>query len=126
MKEITTISFIKMAQINPLDGKSNLQARRVVNNIISPLTTGIFSDQSWEAVRKIWDALDQANIHWQMTDNKYTHDEQNRPNGKDWTFKVEFTNNRNRLTVLWGVVRAAGAGSEEDPLSRYDLVGYVS
>lgn len=126
MKEIVTLSFVKMAQMNPLDGKSNQSARNMVNKIIHPYTVGFFSDQYWEPVNQIRDALDQAGLSWSFTNNRYTHDEQGRPNGKEWTFKVEFSNNRNRGTTLWGIIKATGAGTIEEPLSRYDLVAYVS
>ncbi len=128
MKVIKTAQYKKAAQepfLNPLDGKSNQQARRIANKII-PDVRGFFSDQSWEGIRRIWDAFDEAGLNWGIMDNKYLHDEHNRPTSKQWSVEIKFTNNKGRETTLYGTVVASGAGSVEDPLSRYDITAYVS
>jgi len=111
---------------NPLGGMRNREAKKFVNNLLFPLTKGFFRDDSWKGVQRIWKELDRVGFDWVMTDNKYSHDEEGRPSGKTWWFEVRFYNNNDRYTVLNGIVRAAGAGSIEDPLERYDLVAYVS
>ena len=70
--------------------------------------------------------MDAAVINWVMTDNKYRHDERGRPSAKEWKFEVYFHDKNQRFKTLYGIVIAAGAGSVEDPLDRYDLVAYVS
>ena len=47
--------------------------------------------------------------------------------GKIWNIEINFTNNKGRPTKLHGTVTAAGAGAgtREDPLSRYDITAYV-
>jgi hypothetical protein len=61
-----------------------------------------------------------------MTGNQYLHNEQGVPNGKTWKFTIKFENNNRREMTLYGIVTASGAGTVADPLSRYDLVAYVS
>jgi hypothetical protein len=120
-----------------LDGMSNVTAKRVVNRILDPLTKGFFTDEAWEPVHKIWKALSDANINWKMTSADYTHGgygsqqwQENQQdfhtNGKDWKFEVYFTNDKGKFTKVYGIVRAAWAGSVSDPSGRYDLVAYVS
>ena len=112
-------------QPNPLNGKSNVQARRIINKMI-PDIRGIFSDQSWEGIKRIWDAFDAASIDWAIVDTKYFKDAQGRPSGKEWKMEIYFTNNKGRETILYGTVTAHGAGTVEDPLSRYDITAYVN
>jgi len=106
---------------NPLDGKSNQSARNLVSKLVYSLSTGIFSDESWEGVRRIWDALDDNNINWDITDNRYLHDERGNPTAKEWKFEINFTNNKGRPTTLYGTLTAHGAGSVQSPLDKYDI-----
>jgi len=109
-----------------LAGMSKQVAKRNVNKLLSRYTRGLFRDSSWQAVHKIFDAMDAAQINWHMTDAEYRHNDQGVPTAKEWKFEIDFINNRDRKNTLYGIVVASGAGSVEDPLDRYDLVAYVS
>jgi len=113
-------------EMDALNGMNRVKAARTVNNILSPHTKGFFKDNSWEAVGVIWKALTDASIDWTMEGSQYDHNRDNVPTSKTWKFKVDFINDKGRPTILYGIVTAAGAGSIEDPLDRYDLVAYVS
>ena len=122
MKIIKTNKYIKIAQVNnTLNGKSKMSAKNIIYKLVSPFIKGLFSDQSWEAVNKIWSSLDQAGIEWNMTDNKYQHNDQNIPISKEWKFEVNFINNKQRPDKLYGTLIAHGAGSVQDPLDKYDI-----
>ena len=64
-----------------------------------------------------------------MTGAKYEEEMNTRSDGgrfsvpvrKIWTFEVKFVNNRDKDDILYGRITAAGAGSVEDPLDRYDV-----
>jgi hypothetical protein len=49
------MKIIRIAQDSndPLNGKTNEQARKFVRNLILPLTTGIFNDDYWAGPQKI-------------------------------------------------------------------------
>lgn len=116
----------KAAEVsNPLDGKNNQQAKRIVNRMIGSAARGIFRDESWQGVRRVWKALETADIPSYVTSAEYRHNENGVPNGKVWAFEVPFINDRGRKTTLFGTVVAGGAGSTNEPLSRYDVVAYV-
>jgi len=115
-----------VAEESSLDGMSKQTAKRHVNKLLARYTKGFFKDEDWRHVNLIWKAMDAAQINWTMTDAKYRHDDEGTPVAKEWKFEVEFINNRDRKSTLYGIVVAAGAGSVEDPLDRYDLVAYVS
>ena len=113
--------------LNALNGMRKAQARKFVNDLIHPFTKGIFRDESWRGVRDIWDELDRAGIDWHIEDNFYNHDDRTGvPISKTWKFEVEFKNEKGRPTTLYGICVAAGAGSVEQPLEKYDVTAYVS
>jgi hypothetical protein len=81
MKIIKTKNWYKIAQSNnPLDGKTNQQARNIVNKII-PNTPGFYSDESWQGVKQIFNAFDNANLDYQTIKSEYYHDEKGVPKG---------------------------------------------
>jgi len=127
MKIIETKKYSQI-KTNPLDGKSNQQARLIINRKIIPQEQikGVFSDDSWQGVQQVWNAFNEAGLDWDiMGSDYYPSSEGNPMGGKIWKIEVNFTNNKGRPTKLYGNVTAAGAGTVEDPLSRYDITAYV-
>ncbi len=125
-----TIANKKIAQVksNPLDGKSNQQARNIINRKIIPQEQikGFFTDDSWQGIQQIWNAFNTAGLDWNiMGSDYYPTDSGNPMGGKIWQVEVNFINNKGRPTKLGGTVTAAGAGTVEDPLSRYDITAYI-
>lgn len=110
---------------NPLDGLSNEQARNKVRYIMSHFTKGIFNDESWVPVNGIWKVFNDIGLDWSMTDSFYRHTHTGEPTSKTWEFEIRFTNKSGRTTTMYGSVIAAGAGTVEDPLSKYDLTAQV-
>ena len=130
------MSWFKKAQIvpeqtpvsgNPLDGMIPAQAKKVVNNKIIPhdRIKGFFSDENWAGIQQIWDAFNNAGLNWSITNSEYTNDG-GVPTGKTWNIQIDFTNKRGQPMSIFGVVRAAGAGTVEEPLDRYDIVAYFA
>ena len=111
---------------NALDGMTNEQARRNVNQVLAAYTQGLYKDQSWEGVDRIWKALTAAQLDWTMTGSQYHKNDRGVPSGKTWKFEVRFANRKQRPTTLYGIVTASGAGSVENPLEVYDLTAYAS
>lgn len=84
----------------------------------------IYKDASWQGVKCIWDTFDKLNINWQMTKAEYKHDKDakfNMPTSKEWHFEINWDNNKGKHQKLGGYVIAAGAGSVDDPLDKYDV-----
>ena len=113
---------------NALDNLSNQAAKNRVNKLLSSVSKGFFSDQAWEGVHAIFDAMKNAGIRYTLEGAEYGNasPSDRTPTNKTWKFSVNFTNNKNRPTTLYGVITASGAGSVADPLARYDVVAYVS
>ena len=112
------------APANPLDGMTPAQAKKAVNRVIPhEQIKGFFSDESWQGIQQIWNAFNDAGLNWNIMDTQYSND-QGVPTGKTWQVQVDYTDRRNKPMSIHGVVRAAGAGSVENPLERYDIVAY--
>ena len=119
---------IAQARPNPLDGKSNQQARNIVNKKIIPQEQikGFFTDESWQGVQQIWNAFNESGLDWNIAGSDYYPSHDGHPmGGKIWKIEINFINNKGKETILYGTVTAAGAGTREDPLSRYDITAYV-
>lgn len=118
----------------PLDGKSKTNASNWVHSKVDKMTKGFFSDNYWRPIHQIFKEFDRLRLNWHLTEAKYeeemtTFDDGSRhsiPIRKTWTFEIMFINNRDKQDTLYGRIVAAGAGSVEDPLARYDVVVVVS
>ena len=125
-KRLATEELVARNQPNPMNGLRKQQVVKIVNEAMHPYTRGFFRDDDWRAVRRVWKALDDLELDWVMTDNKYKHDDEGRPNAKEWKFEVYFLNERGKKHKLYGIVIASGAGSIEDPLAKYDIIAYAN
>lgn len=129
-------TWLEEISFNPLDGLNNNAARKKIYQILTGVADGIFRDDSWEGVKKIWKTLDENKIHWTLVDSEYgvsPNFAQSFPGPKwripndfkQWKFEIKFINNNQRETILHGRIVASGAGSMEDPLEKYDITVMV-
>jgi len=82
----------------------------------------LYKDSYWEGPKCIWDTFDKLNLGWTMLDSKYRHDKDGKPNAKEWKFEIHWHDKNMNYKTTGGYLVAAGAGTVEDPLSKYDLV----
>ena len=115
--------IIKMKEILATDTRFERVTKTTFVNrlhgLVNPITRGFFTDNFWEPVQKVWKLFSSLGIEWRLGGSKY--DSGNPPTGKTWEFEINFVNNIGKVQKLYGRVRAAGAGTIEDPLSRYDV-----
>ena len=103
-----------------LNGMNNAKARNIVGKIArGAFHTGLYKDESWEGVTKIFNAFKVSNIDYDLVEAKYSPEFPN--TWKRWVVDFPFINDRGIQTKLQGTIMAAGAGSVEQPLDRYDL-----
>ena len=89
----------------------------------------LYKDQTWQGVKCIWDIFKKLDLNWQLEKSEYRHERgvQNMSNrggmpvAKEWTFTIMWDDNKGKYKKMGGNVTAAGAGSVEDPLDRYDV-----
>ena len=82
----------------------------------------VYHDQYWQGPNCIWDTFDRLNINWTLMKTQYRHDEKGVPSGNEWNFEIMCSDNKDKHQKVKGYVVAAGAGTVDDPLSRYDIV----
>jgi len=126
--EASELIRVAKSLVANLQGMKKPQAVKFVNGLLSRHTKGFFSDQDWgEIRRRVWDVLDAEGIEYVVTKSEYINkdNQTGMPTGKQWRFEISFQNDKGKPTVLYGTVTASGAGSVDDPLSRYDIVAYV-
>ena len=96
---------------------------RNLNKVLGGVSRGFFTDEHWRGPKRVWEALNKIGITWDQTKNFYDNKMPNE--SKTWKFELEFTSKKGRPGKLYGHMVASGAGSVQDPLSRYDVVVYV-
>ena len=118
--------YLTALQDSPLDGMPRRKVVSLVNKVIERSRLGgFFSDQYWKPIQGLWKNFERAGIPIAITKSDYEK-EMGVPVRKVWRFEVEFKNDRGRPTTVYGQVVAAGAGSVEDPLEKYDVTAYAN
>ena len=118
--------FSTQEQGNPttssiIDGVSSKRtAMDRIYRAITPITQGIFTDEDWRHVRAVWEKFNELGLDWDITENS-EYDREMPPKWKKWYFEINFVDGKGRPQKLGGNLTAAGAGSVEDPLERYDI-----
>jgi len=103
-----------------IDGRSKVSAKNFIYKQITPLMNGIFRDEDWSNVRKIWDKFGEMGLDWDFNKNSEYYGGMP-PQGKTWFFEIRFVGNNGRPQTISGYLTAAGAGTVEDPLESYDI-----
>lgn len=84
----------------------------------------LYKDVYWQGINCIWDVFKKLDLNWQLQKSEYKHDRDSKsmmPVAKEWTFEIMWDDNKGKYKKMGGIVTAAGAGSVEDPLDRYDV-----
>jgi len=129
MKKLSERDFSKSAVHAAYDNVSRQTLLRRLYKDIEPITRGFFRDNSWQSVKKVWNHFDRLDLNWHITDNYYGnghYDKTVPPERKRWHFEINFKNEKGNPNKIVGTLTAAGAGSVEDPLSRYDITVVMS
>ena len=96
----------------------------IINSYICGTANGIFNDEFWAGQDIVAAALDacceENGFEWHIECSKYDHNENGTPCRKTWMFSV--TDGQRKS---YGVIVAAGCGTVNNPLSRYDIVAYI-
>lgn len=118
-----------MRQAAPRAELVDIPRRKVVDLVNKAIKNarvgGFFDDEFWRPVQRIWDQFNRMGIPFSITESRYEK-ERGVPVRKIWKFEVPLTNERGKPQIVYGQVVAAGAGSVEDPLERYDVTAYAS
>jgi hypothetical protein len=105
-------------EVIPLMEDSKMKSS--MHSIADKYTKGMYSDDSWHPVHEMHNKMN-AILPLESIHDEYSHDSENRPNRKTWTWVGVYKNRAEKTRVCWVHVTASGAGSQQDPLDRYDL-----
>lgn len=120
LKEEIEITPSNSGGQSEIDGLSKQTAIRRIYSKILPLTQGFFRDEAWENVQKVFKVFNDMNLDWNITKTEYDH-KNVPPHYKIWYFEINLIGNQGRPKKIMGNLTAAGAGSVEYPLDKYDI-----
>lgn len=106
-----------------IDGLSKAKVKTLIYKETKKCTYNkLYKDQFWQGPKCIWDTFDKLDLNWQIDSSDYKNRNKSKmPDAKEWTFTIMWDDNKGKNIKQSGLVTAAGAGSVEDPLEKYDL-----
>lgn len=115
-------------EVNPLNGMRKKQAINYLYKTFDILKRlkGFFTDDYWQPINDLIGDMQKAGVPIEITNTEYGKDTNGNPSNKIWECEIPFTNQNNRQDKLYVRITAAGAGSVQDPLSRYDVTCVIS
>jgi hypothetical protein len=90
----------------------------------------LYKDTAWNGPQCIWDTFNKLDLAWNFTNVSYKNNKDDAamgikmPTRKEWQFEIYWNSKEGGLgkhMKMGGVVTAAGAGTIDDPLSKYDV-----
>ena len=85
----------------------------------------LYKDTAWNGPKCIWDTFNNLDLNWNIVKSEYKRNRGNEksvmPDYKEWQFKIQWENDKGKFSEINGTVTASGAGTVEDPLSKYDV-----
>lgn len=125
------IRFINEASSNGMgaDGLSKQKLKTLIHKETKKCTYNkLYSDNYWKGPQCIWDTFNKLNLNWAITKSEYKNTKDDIkmgllvPTRKEWHFEINWNNNKGKQQKMEGYLTAAGAGTVDDPLAKYDLV----
>ena len=106
------------------NAKSKQTAKNIIYRNIENLTKGIFRDQNWSNVRRIWNRLEQLGleVNVEVKNGGYFNDRMTKEvSGKKYYFDFEYVNIEGKNFRFQGELICSFCGTVEDPMSAYDI-----
>ena len=120
--------IINEAQEQKADGLSKAKLKTLIYKSTKKITTGLYNDNYWKGPQMIWNVFDGLDLDWYITKAEYKNNRDdakmgiNMPTSKVWNFEFKWVNDKGKVLKGGGYLTAAGAGSMDQPLDKYDLV----
>ena len=111
------------------DGLSKARLKTMLYKATKKCTYNkLYKDSYWQGPTCIWDAFNDLDLNWSITNSEYKTEKNPKksmtfqmPVSKEWTFEIKWEDSKGKWKTQGGLVTAAGAGSVDDPLSKYDV-----
>lgn len=85
---------------------------------------GIYSDDYWKEIQDMTKEFNKILPNLSLVNSRYINDS-GKPTSKEWTYLGGFQTPQGKKRAVWIHVVASGAGTIEDPLSRYDVTAQI-
>ena len=126
--KLKTLIPEEFQQPSPIDG---MNKRKAINYITKTFKVyeklkGLFSDEAWQPINGIIGEIQSGGIEFNIEKTEYYKDNNGNPAGKIWWCEIPFINQNQRPDKLNVNITAAGAGSVQDPLSKYDVTFVIN
>ena len=127
LKELAGVPGVKRAGSYTGMGADGLSKQKLKTRIYKATKkfthNKLFKDDYWEGPNSIWHVFSDLDLNWNFTKVEYCHEKGTvMPTRKEWHFEIKWENDKGKWKTLGGYLTAAGAGTVEQPLERYDLV----
>lgn len=106
--------YSKMKEL--IEGITRTQRIRYLYKLIGNVADGMFREQYWAPIRKIFKILEKNDVEFGITSSEYQKDDEGFPVRKVWKLELPWEGK-----TIYGQITAAGAGSVKDPLDVYDV-----
>ena len=93
-----------------------------INSALRITTKGLHTDDFWSPVHLAWKTIRLLGYDLTVINTHYGQDKDGNPNEKVWLFEI----NMGSRKPIHGIITAHGAGTVDNPLSRYDISAYCS
>jgi hypothetical protein len=111
------------------DGMSKQKLKTLIYKATKKCTHNkLYSDKYWQGPQCVWDAFNDLDLNWHITKSEYKNNKDDAkmgikmPSRKEWNFEIIWDGPKGKMLKMMGNLTAAGAGSIDDPLEKYDLV----
>lgn len=103
---------------------SKQSAKNYIRKYVEPLTKGIFRDDDWSNVHKVFDKMRELglDVEVDVIDGGYHENEYGNIVSKEYQWKTEFENKDGKIFKLSGSLTCGFCGSSEKPYDEYDMV----
>lgn len=112
-----------------VDGLSKAKVKTLIYKETKKCTHNkLYSDRYWQGPKCIWNTFDKLNLNWNINNTQYKNNKDDEsmdiklPTRKEWYFEIMWRGPKGKKMKMGGHLTAAGAGSVDEPLSKYDLV----
>jgi len=116
--------YIKESNGLGADGLSKQKLKTLIYKETKKCTYNkLYKDTYWQGPKCIWDTFNDLGFNWQIdsSDYKNYNNKGGMPDAKEWKFTIMWDDNKGKHMKQSGIVTASGAGTVEDPLSKYDV-----
>lgn len=121
MTQLKLKTIIKEIETSLFDTWSKQRVTSFLYKLAEKYTKNkLYSDEYWTPVHSLFKDFERSGIKYHLTSSGYNNSHGNATR-KEWHGEIHWTNNKGKEEMIYFIFTAAGAGSVQDPMDKYDL-----